>query len=146
MASCSLGAAPAGKCAPCEGLDDSAKLSLDAAKSMQQSVPCLSLWTIVEKKDANNGMLTLNYTYTAKNFQAALDSINAIGAIAEREGHHPNLHLTNYRDVRIEIYTHKLGGLSNNDFVLAEKISKEVQIEYSPKWLRENPAATYCAT
>jgi 4a-hydroxytetrahydrobiopterin dehydratase len=87
-------------------------------------------------------VLILHRHYVTKNFQTALDSINAIGAIAEREGHHPNLHLTNYREVEIEIYTHKLNGLSKNDFILAEQISKEVSIDYSPKWLRENPDAS----
>ena len=45
--------------------------------------------------------------FTAKNFQAAMDALQAMGTIAERENHHPDFHLTNYRDVRIEIFTHK---------------------------------------
>ena len=42
--------------------------------------------------------------------------------MAEAEGHHPDLHLVGYRDVAIELWTHAIGGLSENDFILASKI------------------------
>jgi len=45
-----------------------------------------------------------------------------IGKIAEQEAHHPDLHLESYRKVWIEIWTHDIGGLSENDFILAAKI------------------------
>ena len=48
--------------------------------------------------------------------------MNNLGALAEREQHHPDLHLEGYRRVWIEIYTHAIGGLSENDFILAAKI------------------------
>ena len=128
------------KCAPCSGLDDSAKLSVDEANAeLAVLESSSSLWTIKESVD---GILSLSRKFTARNFQAALDAINDIGAVAESENHHPDLHLTNYRDVEIEIYTHKVNGLTRNDFVLAELINSKVSIEYSPKWLRENPNAT----
>ena len=44
--------------------------------------------------------------------------------VAEDEGHHPDLHLEGYRNVWIELYTHAIGGLSENDFILAAKIDK----------------------
>lgn len=127
------------KCAPCAGLADSVKLSIDDAKAQLLSLrnPA-SLWTLEESE---KGVLSLSRKFTARNFQAALDAVNAIGAIAEKENHHPNLHLTNYREVEIEIYTHKVDGLTQNDFILAGILDKEVAIDYSPKWLRENPAA-----
>jgi hypothetical protein len=74
-------------------------------------------------------------------FQAALDSINAMEAIAERESHHPDFYLTNYRDCEIILYTHKLQGITENDLVLAEMLDKEVQVTYSPKWLKQHPVA-----
>ena len=43
-------------------------------------------------------------------------------SLAEAEGHHPDLHLVGYRDVAIEVWTHAIGGLSENDFILAAKI------------------------
>jgi len=127
------------KCEPCSGLDDSAKLSIDEANAALAALgQPSSTWTIKESVD---GLLSLSRRFTAKNFQAALDAINDIGAVAESENHHPDLHLTNYRDVEIEIYTHKVKGLTRNDFILAELIDSKVSIEYSPKWLRENPDA-----
>lgn len=85
--------------------------------------------------------MCLARAFTAKNFQSALDCINEMGAIAERESHHPNFHLTNYRDVAVEIWTHKLGGITENDITLAKLLDAEVKIDYSPKWLKENHMA-----
>ena len=53
---------------------------------------------------------------------AAIDFFNKVAALAEEEGHHPDLHLVGYRNVAIEIWTHAIGGLSENDFILASKI------------------------
>jgi 4a-hydroxytetrahydrobiopterin dehydratase len=50
--------------------------------------------------------------------------LNRVAEIAEDEQHHPDLHLTGYRHVRIEITTHAIGGLSENDFILAAKIDE----------------------
>ena len=47
-----------------------------------------------------------------------------VAGIAEREQHHPELHLTNYRHVAIELTTHAIGGLSENDFIVAAKIDE----------------------
>ena len=82
----------------------------------------------------------LSRKFTAKNFQAALDSINAMGAIAEEQEHHPDFHLTSYRNVEVTLWTHSLGGITENDFTLAQLLD-QVPVTYSPKWLRENPAA-----
>jgi 4a-hydroxytetrahydrobiopterin dehydratase len=45
-----------------------------------------------------------------------------VGEVAEAEGHHPDLHLVSYHDVAVELWTHAIGGLSENDFILAAKI------------------------
>jgi 4a-hydroxytetrahydrobiopterin dehydratase len=60
--------------------------------------------------------------YEMKDFRAALAWINRVGMLAEEEAHHPNLHIRNWNEVEIELYTHKIDGLSINDFVLAKKI------------------------
>lgn len=65
---------------------------------------------------------TIFKEYTMKNFGAGIDFIQKIAGIAEQEGHHPDLHLTRYRKLRIELATHAIGGLSENDFILASKI------------------------
>jgi 4a-hydroxytetrahydrobiopterin dehydratase len=62
--------------------------------------------------------------WRAQNFLAALDFFQRIGQLAEEEGHHPDLHLTGYRNVAIELWTHAIGGLSENDFILAAKIDR----------------------
>jgi pterin-4a-carbinolamine dehydratase len=77
--------------------------------------------------------------FTARNFQAAMNAVNAMGTIAEREQHHPDFHLTSYRHVQIDIYTHSVQGLTENDFILAHLLDTEVTIDYSPKWLNEQP-------
>ncbi|MFM7244792.1 MAG: 4a-hydroxytetrahydrobiopterin dehydratase [Planctomycetaceae bacterium] len=55
-------------------------------------------------------------------FRSAIKMLNNVAALAEREQHHPDLHLEGYRTAWIEIFTHAIGGLSENDFILAAKI------------------------
>ena len=62
---------------------------------------------------------------------------NALSEIAEEEGHHPDVHLTSWRNVRVDLSTHAIGGLSMPDLVLAAKIDA-LPVECSPKWLRES--------
>ncbi len=58
------------------------------------------------------------------NFLKGLAFFEKVGEIAEAAGHHPDLHLENYKDAAIEIWTHTLDGLSENDFILAAKIDQ----------------------
>jgi len=60
-------------------------------------------------------------TYPFPDFKTALEFVNRAGAIAEEEGHHPDLHLS-WGKVGIEIWTHKINGLTESDFVLAAKL------------------------
>ena len=62
-------------------------------------------------------------TFTFPDFQTALDFTNKVGAIAEQEGHHPDIHLA-WGKVRVVIWTHKINGLTESDFVLAAKVEK----------------------
>jgi 4a-hydroxytetrahydrobiopterin dehydratase len=57
-------------------------------------------------------------------FQSALDFVNRAGAIAERESHHPDIFLT-WGRVEVKIYTHKIDGLTESDFILAAKIGEK---------------------
>ncbi len=59
-----------------------------------------------------------------KDFAAALDFFHRVGQVAEAEDHHPDLHLTGYRNVAIELSTHAVDGLTENDFILAAKIDQ----------------------
>lgn len=56
-----------------------------------------------------------------KNFKEALEFTNKVGKIAEKEGHHPDIHLS-WGKVKVIAYTHKINGLHENDFILAAKI------------------------
>lgn len=60
----------------------------------------------------------------------------SVADIAEAEGHHPDLHLTGYRNVEISLSTHSINGVSLFDFIVASKIDA-VEVEYSPKWLKQ---------
>ena len=62
----------------------------------------------------------LEKEYSFKNFRAALAFTNKVGEIAEQEGHHPDI-LLSYGKVKIHLWTHKIDGLSENDFILAAK-------------------------
>ena len=119
-------------CIPCSGMDESHLLpTTGLSKVVAERIP---LWEL------SADLTSISRTLVARNFQAALDTINAMGVIAEAQSHHPDFHLTDYRQLRIVVATHKLGGLTENDLVLAELLD-EVPIDYSPKWLREHPVA-----
>ena len=60
-------------------------------------------------------------TFLFANFREALDFVNAVGAVAERENHHPDLAL-GWGTATVSLHTHKINGLSENDFILAAKI------------------------
>ena len=65
----------------------------------------------------------LQQTYTFKNFAAALEFGNAVGSIAETEGHHPDLHIA-WGKCTVEVWTHAIHGLTENDFYLAAKADR----------------------
>ena len=67
-----------------------------------------------------------------RDFSAAVELIKRIAVLAEKEDHHPDLHLTGYRQLRVELATHAIDGLSRNDFILAAKINqlpKKLKVE-----------------
>lgn len=67
---------------------------------------------------------SISRQYVMKDFLAAVHFIDKIAQVAESEDHHPDIHLTGYRKLRIELATHSIGGLSENDFILAAKIDE----------------------
>jgi 4a-hydroxytetrahydrobiopterin dehydratase len=79
---------------------------------------------------------TISKHVVAKNWDAAVAMLNTLSPLANSEGHHPDYHLSGYRNVRVDLSTHSIGGLSLPDFVLAAKIDA-VDATVSPKWLRE---------
>jgi 4a-hydroxytetrahydrobiopterin dehydratase len=100
-------------CKPCEG--GVPPLGAEQVRELLSAVP--------EWRLTSDGK-TLRREWRMRDFAAALEFFNAVGRIAETEDHHPDLHLTGYRNVAIELSTHALGGLSENDFILAAKIDQ----------------------
>jgi len=66
----------------------------------------------------------LRKTFLFPDFQKALDFVNRVGAVAEAQGHHPDLHLA-WGRVDVETWSHDAGGLTERDFVLAESVDRE---------------------
>jgi 4a-hydroxytetrahydrobiopterin dehydratase len=97
-------------CVPCEG--GIPKLSLDEAKQLLAQIPS---WELGEK------IIRKNFKF--KNFREAMVFINHMAEIAEAEGHHPDF-TVHYNRVEVEIWTHAIGGLSENDFILAAKLDQ----------------------
>jgi len=96
-------------CVPCSG--GIPALKGDALARLSAQLPD---WEVVEEHH-------LERTYTFPDFAQALARVNAIGEIAEAEGHHPNISFT-WGEVTVEIFTHAIDGLTESDFVLAAKI------------------------
>lgn len=61
--------------------------------------------------------------WTLKNFHQAMQFVQRVAEIAEEEGHHPDIDIA-YNKVRLTLWTHAIGGLSENDFILAAKIEQ----------------------
>ena len=99
-------------CRPCEG--GIQPLPAAAAKRLLEDV---REWELIDGK-------AIRKTLKCKDFMDAVDLIQKIAPLAEAEGHHPDFHLTNYRKLAIELSTHAIGGLSENDFILAAKIDQ----------------------
>lgn len=99
-------------CTPCEG--GVTPLPLSAAQALLQDVQG---WELVDGK-------CLRKVITCQDFMDAVGLIQRIAPIAEAEDHHPDLHLTGYRRLTVELSTHAIGGLSENDFIVAAKIDQ----------------------
>ena len=101
------------KCQPCEG--GVPPVPKDEVKMLLESLPG---W------DLSNDGQRIRREWVVKNFMAAIDFFNRVAELAEDEGHHPDLHLVGYRNAAIELWTHAIGGLSENDVITAAKINQ----------------------
>lgn len=63
-------------------------------------------------------------------FGAALEALNAIGAVAEEQNHHPDLGIADYRDLTVRLSTHDAAGLTANDFVVALRVDRILDGDY----------------
>ena len=97
------------KCVPCRG--GVPPLAGDALRRLQEELG--HDWEVVKGHH-------LSKTFDFPDFAQALAYVNRVGAMAEEEGHHPDL-LLSWGKVRVEVWTHKIDGLTESDFVLAAK-------------------------
>lgn len=97
-------------CVPCKG--GTPPLKGPALKALQDQLS--HGWMVVDEHQ-------LEKEFKFKDFKQALDFTNAVGAIAEAQGHHPDIYLA-WGKVRITVWTHKIDGLTESDFVMAAKI------------------------
>lgn len=99
-------------CVPCEGgtlplvREDALKLAAEA-----------NGWTLAPDSSS------ISRDFTFADFKEALAWINKVGALAESEGHHPDIHWW-WNKITLHLSTHAINGLSNNDFILAAKINQ----------------------
>ena len=99
------------KCVPCES-----GVPPVSPEERQQMLKELRGWEIV-------GDHHLSRTFKFSNFVDALDWTNKLGALAEEQGHHPDIYLT-WGKVKVDVWTHKIDNLSEADFILAAKIDR----------------------
>jgi len=97
-------------CVPCRG--GVPPLSMDVASRLMEQ---LDGWSFEQ------GHLAKSYAFA--DFAAALEFVNRIGAISEQQGHHPDIYMT-WGKVSVEIWTHKIDGLTESDFILAAKFDE----------------------
>ena len=112
MKHCTIKELAGRRCGPCEG----GTPPLTGAELQKLKRVLGRGWDVVEGP-------RLAKAFKFKNFQEALDFTNLVGAVAEEQGHHPDIALA-WGKVGITVWTHAIGGLSENDFVLAAKIEK----------------------
>lgn len=98
-------------CLPCRN-----GASLASAAEVDEWLLQLPRWQVLVR----DGVQRLQRNFKFKNFQQALDFTNRVGGIAEAEQHHPEL-ITTWGSVTVSWWTHKLGGLHRNDFIMAAK-------------------------
>jgi 4a-hydroxytetrahydrobiopterin dehydratase len=103
-------------CEPCEG--GVPTMDEDEAREYLGKVEG---WSLVDLDEIPK----LRKEFKFDDFVAAIDFVNELAEVAEREGHHPNLEI-DYNVVTVTIWTHAIDGLSENDFILAAKLDELV--------------------
>ncbi len=98
------------ECVPCKG--GVPPLKGEALQRLQQQLG--AGWNVVQEHH-------LEKEYTFKNFREALAFTNRVGELAEAQNHHPDIYLA-WGKVKITLWTHKIDGLTESDFVMAAKI------------------------
>jgi len=110
------------KCIPCE--DKSLKpFDLERAEEYMVDVKGWELMKSADVGHPQGEVLKISREFKFKDFVEALEFVNRVGDLAETEGHHPDILLHSWNKVLVTLYTHSIGGLSENDYILAAKIN-----------------------
>lgn len=107
------------KCVPCEGGTPTLTREQISEYQKQLQTP----WEVVESNLPAGRQEKIHREFVFKDFIEAIEFVNNVAELAEKEDHHPDIHIS-YKKVTIELWTHAIGGLSENDFILASKIEK----------------------
>jgi 4a-hydroxytetrahydrobiopterin dehydratase len=99
------------KCVPCRG--GMLPLKGSELEKLHQNVP---QWTVINQHH-------IQRAFAFPDFKQALDFVNRVGALAEEQGHHPDI-LLKWGKVEITLWTHKIDGLTESDLIMAAKIDR----------------------
>lgn len=103
-------------CISCESGDP--PVSEEKEEELKKQIP---EWVLLR-----DGTHRLRRQFKFKDFKQAIAFVNKVAEIAEEEGHHPDIYIF-YNKVQIDLFTHAVGGLSENDFIMASKIDTLVE-------------------
>jgi 4a-hydroxytetrahydrobiopterin dehydratase len=101
-------------CVPCRG--GVRPLKGDALTDVYHQLPQFANWAIVDEHH-------IARSFKFSDFKTALDFVNKVGELAEQQRHHPDIFLA-WGKVEVTIWTHKVDGLTESDFILAAKIDQ----------------------
>lgn len=104
------------KCVPCEG----GTLPLN----LEEVAGFMKLLKTPWKSESNK---KISQQFKFKDFKEAMEFVNKVAEVANSEDHHPDVHIY-YNKIEIELSTHSIGGLSGNDFIVARKIEKSLEM------------------
>ena len=106
----------------------SSDLTKQKCVSCEGGMPAMSEDGIIKNLEKISGWnrdnITITKNFTFEDFKQAVQFVNKVSELAENEGHHPDLNLHSYKNVKVTLSTHAVGGLSVNDFILAAKIDE----------------------
>ena len=113
-------------------------LKLEAKDLLVQEDIARELSTLKLNWQLSDDGTRISRTFKTRNFKGAIDFINKAAAIAEDDNvsHHPDIHLTHYRQIEVVCWTHATNGLTVADFILARAL-EDIEIDYSPSWLKK---------
>ncbi len=110
------------KCVPCEG----GTKPLPRAK-VEEYLAVVPGWR------AGTDFKKIEREFVFKDFVSAVGFFNKLATLAESEGHHPDLTLYSWNHLKVELSTHSIGGLSDNDFIVAAKANQLWGVQPSAK-------------